>query len=965
MVVNIYGYEIEYTKDMLASLKLISAINGCKKRMINDFKKIYWNSGNILNVVDKAENHIYGGWYEMCEVLAKDLIARGVFGVTADDIFKDFCSYTRKVDNVLDEVTSKICSITERYDKEKEYRALRKANRGKVVGGGFGLKGAVKGMATAGTVNMATGAVHSVVNVFGNMGSSIAQSNRLNELYRSGVLEKIVKAIEEDSNQIIAVCKRVYNRNTKVVFFYDLEMAKKAEGIYRQLKEELIAKEQLYSAVAQMLFFYPFCEEYFELAFDKLGDYGGNLTEYSKLVGYDNDYTSREEKKKIAEEKRRKKEALYGRREGGENDVRLESIVDMLQKNDYLTELVANGELLYHTLQVNIAYICTYFSANREAVFSGILVTFDIMQKRFKKYYEMCNEIVKQDEFPLLLVINPQSGKYDFITSKRVITLTNSIEIMDIQGLDKKSTFSFLNAYTEFSYIQLVQAILIYIQCLKTEGSEEKIPGLGGKKDKEIELVLSEKKDDSELLIEAETIEDFVYKTYQESGGINILTEKYINTIDNNKKYYQDMWDKIINKQCSIMEKEDKIVMIALCGEESRGIVFTERYMYIYSKSDIKKTILYQDIEIFDAASSQVVVNNIMIKNRIFDPVIPWGKWMSKNGWKIIKHFLLLNGEVLSLEDKGVKIEPSKEEKKITNNDKEAILTRIADVMFENFMKAIEGDTLAMQKVVKLAKAGAVIPVECILVDTYIDVSEGGLDEERRKYYSNVFGNNIRNEERKNYVLAKDCEFLYWIHSKIAMFGKNDLFYVQRRVMPNESLEYGQLLDEALKVANFWENKKYKIIERKKQIQSNSPKNVIKSEKVLCIILEKNIKDLWTYLEFYFGMDETLAKMVDNNHDLLVYKGTDYSKAMHYYYICKYLELPVKFILGDMEIENTSLAQFLEKSNRVEEQSNVSSIVEKTDKKETMFCTCCGKVILRTSKFCNYCGGKVTYSVGS
>ena len=40
--------------------------------------------------------------------------------------------------------------IQEEYEDEIEYRELRKASRGRVVGGGFGFGGAIKGMAMAG-----------------------------------------------------------------------------------------------------------------------------------------------------------------------------------------------------------------------------------------------------------------------------------------------------------------------------------------------------------------------------------------------------------------------------------------------------------------------------------------------------------------------------------------------------------------------------------------------------------------------------------------------------------------------------------------------------------------------------------------------------------------------------------------------------------------------------------------------
>ena len=64
------------------------------------------------------------------------------------------------------------------------YREFRKESRGRVVGGGFGLGGALKGMATAGAINAVTGMGHSVVNAVGNVGSSISASNSKRSIYK-------------------------------------------------------------------------------------------------------------------------------------------------------------------------------------------------------------------------------------------------------------------------------------------------------------------------------------------------------------------------------------------------------------------------------------------------------------------------------------------------------------------------------------------------------------------------------------------------------------------------------------------------------------------------------------------------------------------------------------------------------------------------------------------------------------
>ena len=68
---------------------------------------------------------------------------------------------------------------------EKEYREARKASRGRWRGGGFGLGGASKGAATAGSFNAVSGLGHDLVNSAGNLSSALDASNAKSDLYKS------------------------------------------------------------------------------------------------------------------------------------------------------------------------------------------------------------------------------------------------------------------------------------------------------------------------------------------------------------------------------------------------------------------------------------------------------------------------------------------------------------------------------------------------------------------------------------------------------------------------------------------------------------------------------------------------------------------------------------------------------------------------------------------------------------
>ncbi len=119
-----------------------------------------------------------------------------VYGDYAEELEKDIndmeelldfsldSELVEKINNTLSMVWDKIGELSltlEEIEQDKkmskEERERRKALRGRWQGGGFGVGAAIQGAVTAGAMNMATGIVHSGVNLVGNAISSIAANS--------------------------------------------------------------------------------------------------------------------------------------------------------------------------------------------------------------------------------------------------------------------------------------------------------------------------------------------------------------------------------------------------------------------------------------------------------------------------------------------------------------------------------------------------------------------------------------------------------------------------------------------------------------------------------------------------------------------------------------------------------------------------------------------------------------------
>ena len=165
----------------------------------DEFDEWYTQCGDILTVLNgyekKASCLIIGN---SNAPLFSELASYEIYDIS-EDTYDDECLCVSEAFEALELVAEKYNQIIADQAAEEEYRAERKANRGRVVGGGFGVGGALKGMATAGAMNLVSGAGHGLVNAIGNAGSALAASSSKKALYNNSATRQILRdAIQSD-----------------------------------------------------------------------------------------------------------------------------------------------------------------------------------------------------------------------------------------------------------------------------------------------------------------------------------------------------------------------------------------------------------------------------------------------------------------------------------------------------------------------------------------------------------------------------------------------------------------------------------------------------------------------------------------------------------------------------------------------------------------------------------------------
>lgn len=154
------------------------------------FADYYASCGSIVQVLETFEDASISIFSEATlSPFFEKLTEYHIYDVSQSTLCEKCIDMTSAY-NAYDAVANSYNRIVADQEDAKAYRADRKVNRGRFVGGGFGTDGAIKGMVTAGSWNLASGAAHSMVNAVGNIGSSIFASSEKKKLYNSASTKK-------------------------------------------------------------------------------------------------------------------------------------------------------------------------------------------------------------------------------------------------------------------------------------------------------------------------------------------------------------------------------------------------------------------------------------------------------------------------------------------------------------------------------------------------------------------------------------------------------------------------------------------------------------------------------------------------------------------------------------------------------------------------------------------------------
>ena len=185
-MIHLLAGEYEISEEQINLLELRDSYSGLAEHEVRRYKQDVLDRMNWEQFCTKGIQKGYDMIQREVDKFIPDIIKAGFYDVTNETIYNQFYEeiFSQWV-NVEEGVKEIKQYCGEQYEQLAFARKLRKVGRDRIVGGGIGVKGAFSGIATAETINFATGAAHSVANMIGNARTSAQISKSCEKNYKS------------------------------------------------------------------------------------------------------------------------------------------------------------------------------------------------------------------------------------------------------------------------------------------------------------------------------------------------------------------------------------------------------------------------------------------------------------------------------------------------------------------------------------------------------------------------------------------------------------------------------------------------------------------------------------------------------------------------------------------------------------------------------------------------------------
>lgn len=282
------GVQFEYQGKIISFSDKEVLYNEIRKRIMKladqiilDYEKKYKEFGDSSTFLREGNSTVMHYIDVMLDMIVSSMIEMEIYDTTKKSLLNDYGEYflTPWLDAYAT-IEEKYISINASAEELNQYRTARRQNRGRFVGGGFGIQGALKGTVKAGALNFVTGAAHGLFNIAGSITSSIIDSSKKSEIYND---KNTISCLKNGLYNTMVAIANVYCMccRVEVPAFDDAKVC----SLLSNLK--IIPKEKRIDIICECIKTNPYNKDTYTAALNEFSYGNANLKKIAIFFGVD------------------------------------------------------------------------------------------------------------------------------------------------------------------------------------------------------------------------------------------------------------------------------------------------------------------------------------------------------------------------------------------------------------------------------------------------------------------------------------------------------------------------------------------------------------------------------------------------------------------------------------------------------------------------------------------------------
>lgn len=244
-------------------------------------QKYYDKYGDFFVFANKYAEDVSDFLRPYYKSMIHELVECGIYDASIDGIFQKYGEFLAKSLLELQNGIKDLCNrASDGMETAMAVRELRKATRTQMVGGGFGLTGALAGMAVSGAYNTVSGLLHSGANAIGNSRTRLKINEKFQNLYKSADFRELVGKCIWDS--VFSIKYVIEDCLGHVEVIPDSEYKSKAKALRSNFPR--IPDDDKHEVVQEILTLAPDDLETYKLLLPQYGDPNGDLRRIIQIV---------------------------------------------------------------------------------------------------------------------------------------------------------------------------------------------------------------------------------------------------------------------------------------------------------------------------------------------------------------------------------------------------------------------------------------------------------------------------------------------------------------------------------------------------------------------------------------------------------------------------------------------------------------------------------------------------------